>query len=242
MKLNQIIAISNGEKTKLQKSLTTVYQNCSKTELFNGFARAYSPKDDDGEKLPKENKGVQITVKDVLNDISKVIENAYNVIGTQDATNCKARVDVKVGNSVIMENVPVTYLLFLEKQITDLTTLVNSLPILDSAEKWVFSKEQNAYLAEEKETTKTKKILQNHVKSPATDKHPAQVDVFTEDVIVGYWKTIKYSGCISKTDKDALLEKIRSLDKAIKIAREEANSIEVEAVNYGSNLVSYLCN
>jgi hypothetical protein len=240
MKLNQVIAISNGEKTRLQKSLTQFYQNCSKTDLFNGIARSYSPKDEDGERLPSEKKGVQITVIEHLKQLSKIIENTYNIIGSQDATNCSARVDVKVDNKVILKNVPVTYLLFLEKQITDLMTVINSLPILDSAEDWEFSEEQNLWKSDEKETHKTKKILKSFVKYEATDKHPAQVDTYTEDVIVGYWKSVKFSGCISKKQKDEMLDKVKELDKAIKLAREEANMTEVENVTYGSDVIEYV--
>jgi hypothetical protein len=50
MKLNQIIAIANGEKTKMTNSLTEYYHKCSKIEMFSGFSRSYSPKDEDGEK------------------------------------------------------------------------------------------------------------------------------------------------------------------------------------------------
>jgi len=35
-------------------------------------------------------------------------------------------------------HVPATYLLFLEKQLTDLHTLVSKLPVLDASETWVF--------------------------------------------------------------------------------------------------------
>ena len=40
-KLNQIIAIANGKKTALQKSITEIYQRLQKAELFSGFARQY---------------------------------------------------------------------------------------------------------------------------------------------------------------------------------------------------------
>jgi hypothetical protein len=193
--------------------------------------------------MPDEKKSVQINAKDSLLNIVSIIENAYNIIGAQDKANCKAIVDVKddEGN-VIMKQVPVTHLLFLEKQIKDLNTVVNSLPILDSAEDWEYSKEQNCFKTGVEESLRTKKILKAFVKYEATDKHPAQVDTYTEDVSVGTWKKIKYSGAMQKKDKDIILEKIRKLDKAIKLAREEANMIEVEKVAYGSDLVKYLFN
>jgi hypothetical protein len=34
------------------------------------------------------------------------------------------------------------------------------------------------------------------VKAEATEKHPAQVEVYHEDVVVGQWKTVKFSGAL----------------------------------------------
>lgn len=39
-------------------------------------------------------------------------------------------------------------------------------------------------------------VPRNHVKAEATDKHPAQVEVYHEDVPVGYWTTVKFSGAL----------------------------------------------
>jgi uncharacterized FlaG/YvyC family protein len=241
LKLNQVIAIANGEKTKLQNSLTQFYHQCEKAELFTGMARTYTPKDVDGEVIPDEKKSVQINAKDALSSVSEVIEQAYNLIGTQDLTNCSAIVDVKDDDgNVIIKQVPVTFLLFLEKQVKDLTTVINSLPILDSADEWKFSEGQNCYKTESEQAMRTKKVLKNHIKAEATIQHPAQIDVFTEDVQVGTWSKIKYSGAISKKEKDSYFTKIKILDKAIKLAREEANMIEAKPAKFGTNVVDFI--
>ena len=46
------------------------------------------------------------------------------------------------------------------------------------------------------QTLRTKKVPRNHVKAEATEKHPAQVEVYYEDVAVGYWTTVKFSGAL----------------------------------------------
>jgi len=128
----------------------------------------------------------------------------------------------------------------LEKQLIDLKTFVESLPTLDPVEDWTFDSSSGYFKSKVKETIRTKKTPKNHVKAEATEKHPAQVEVYMEDVPVGKWSTVKFSGCIEKTKKNRLLEKIALLDKAIKVAREEANSIEVKESILGTNILKYI--
>lgn len=227
-KLNQIIAVVNGKKTKTTKSVTDVYHNLQKPTLFEGISRTYRPSDEDGETFPPEKKLVQYKVQDAVREVREALTELWDVTATQDWANQKAVADVKVDGKVLLLKVPVTHLLFLEKQLTDLHTFVSKLPTLDSAEKWNFSQEADAFQSEESRTNKTKKVMRNHVKAAATDKHPAQVDVYTEDVKVGEWSTIKFSGAIQVKKKNEMLERVAKLQEAVKFAREEANNLEVE--------------
>lgn len=240
MKLNQVIAISNGEKTKKQKELTKAYQKLQKSDLFAGLSKRYRPKDEDGENFKNEDKYLQLTVHDVVNESKRVVEEMFNIVATQDLANCTAKADIVVNETVIVAGVPVTHLLFLEKQLTDLNTFIQAVPTLDPAEQWDWSTEVGGYISEPKETHKTKKVPRVLELAKATDKHPAQVQVYNEDVTIGYWTTIKYSGCISKMDKNAILDKIESLSKAVKIAREEANSQVVVTSNTGTKILDYI--
>ena len=76
MKLNQIIAIANGEKARKEKVLTKIYHLLQKSELFIGITRTYRPLEEssDGftERLPEEKKLIQLTVKDAIVETSKV--------------------------------------------------------------------------------------------------------------------------------------------------------------------------
>jgi hypothetical protein len=44
-----------------------------------------------------------------------------------------AKADIKVGDAVIARDVPVTYLIWLEKQLVEMATVVGKLPVLDNA-------------------------------------------------------------------------------------------------------------
>src|SRR5205085_5692244 len=107
------------------------------------------------------------------------------------------------------------------------------LPTLDASETWAFDASADCFATEPVQTVRTKKIPRNHVKAEATDKHPAQVEVYYEDVTVGYWRTIKFSGALPTKRVNELLERVEKLQQAVKFAREEANSLEVEEQKAG---------
>jgi len=239
-KLNQIIAIEKGTKSQSLRDLTDAHQMLQKPALLSGIARTYQPVDDDGDQLPPESTRVQIKTNEVIERTVNILTSLFDVTATKDWANGDAVADIVVDGQTLAEKVPVTYLLFLEKQLADLHTFVKKLPVLDAAENWQFDESQDAWATEPIQTTKTKKIPRNHVKAEATDKHPAQVEVYHEDVIVGYWRTVKYSGAMPATRVALLVERVRTLQEAVKFAREEANSIEVENQKIGESLFDYI--
>ncbi len=239
-KLNQIIAVTTGKKTRAKDAMTKAYQMLQKKELLEGITRVYKPKDEEGDRLPSEEKKVQLRVHSALKEAALELSELFDVVFTQDLANCTARADIVVDGRPLVKAVPVTYLLFLEKQLTDLHTFVEKLPTLDAAEDWQFSKEADAYACKSYETTRTKKVKRNHVKTEATKEHPAQVETYDEDVIVGFWKTTKFSGAVPSQDKNKMLERVEKLQEAVKFAREEANSTEVKTMKIGESLLDFV--
>jgi len=240
LKLNQVIAITSGEKSRKEKELTKYYQNLKRETLFDGIIKTYKPLDEDGLQFPDEKKLVQRNAKSELNTIKAILANTYNMVGTLDAGNCDAKADIKIDEETIVKDVPVTTLIFLEKQIVDLATVIGALPVLDPAEEWEYSSDAGCYKSKPKDAFRQEKIRKNHVKAEATKEHPAQVEIFTEDHPVGTWTTIKLSGNISQTEKDDMVKKIVKLKKAIIMAREEANSREVKKSSVGEDVINYL--
>lgn len=239
-KLNQIIAITAGKKSQAHKTITEAYQNLQKTGLLEGISRAYRPKDEEGEPLPPEKKLVQLKVKGVIGEIAAVLTGLFDIVATQDAANCHAKANVVVDGVALLREVPVTTLLFLEKQLVDIHTFVEKLPTLDPGEAWSYNADVDHFASEPYQTTRTKKALKNHVKAEATKEHPAQVETYTEDVVVGYWTTVKFSGSIPAKEKNHMLDRVRRLQEAVKSAREEANGMEVEPRTIGSAVLEYV--
>jgi hypothetical protein len=239
-KLNQIIAVEKGVKSRAFADLSEAHHAVQKTGPLAGISRTYQPKDDEGERLPSESTRVQLTADGVIADVRAALTQLFDVVATQDHANCVAKADIVVDGAVIVPDVPVTHLLFLEKQLTDLYTFVDKLPVLDPSEHWTYSESAGHYAADPVQTTRTKKVPRNHVKAEATDKHPAQVDVYTEDVVVGTWNTIKFSGALPAARVRALRERVTKLAQAVKFARETANGIEAADVKTGDRILGYV--
>jgi len=239
-KLNQIIAIEKGVKSTAFQELTDAHHQLQKPTLLSGISRTYQPKDEEGEQFPPEFTRVQVTADQVVKDTAKILTKLFDVTATKDWANCTAKADIIVDGQTLLRDVPSTYLLFLEKQLVDLHTFVKKLPTLDPAETWNFDSSSDSYVTEPVQTAKTKKVPRNHVKAEATEKHPAQVEVFHEDVVVGYWKTLKFSGALPATRVKELLERVDKLTQAVKFAREEANNLETTEKKTGDALLGYL--
>lgn len=239
-KLNQIVAIEKGVKNQQNAVITEAYHTIQKSNLFSGIARSYRPKDEDGDKLPSESTQVQQRVDKLLQTTSQTWSELVDITMTKDVANCEAKADVVVDGITVLKDVPVTTLLFLEKQLVDVHTFIKKLPVLDPSERWERDAAQDCWATQPTETVRTKKILRNHVKAAATDKHPAQVDVYNEDVVAGYWSTIKYSGAMPAARISELLTKVEKLQRAVKFAREAANVIDVTPIKAGESLFGYL--
>ena len=247
-KLCAIVAVVNGKKVRTQKEVTNVYHMFQKP-VFDGLLKTFIPSaestDADGrpvasDSFPDEKKKVVYSVKQALKDIKTALSDTLDVTASQDYANCKAKADVVVDGAVVLPQVPVTHLLWLEKQLVDLRTNLNAIPTLDPKEDWAWDSNVSANATQPEFVNKTKKLQKVLVRYPATVEHPAQTEMITEDVVVGKWKTIKYSSAISEDEKRALCCRADKLVEAVKVAREEANQIEVESVSNADKLFSYV--
>lgn len=241
-KLNQIIAIEKGIKSRVYGDITTLNKAIQKPELFNGFSKTYAKKDDDGEDLPAEKKRVQFTVPEVLKATERGMTELMEVTARKDWTNSDARASITVnGSGPLLTDVPVTYLLFLEKQMTDLRTFIGNLPVLDESEDWSKDENSGLFKAAPTQTHRTKKLQKPVVLYPATPEHPAQTAMVTEDIIAGFWTQVKQSGAMPKPEKEALMERVEKLVQAIKEAREAANAAdEIKPPDVGGAIFGYL--
>jgi hypothetical protein len=240
-KLNQIIAIEKGIKSSAYGALTELNKAAQKPDLFNGFSKTYRKKEEDGEELPPEGKRVQYTSGEVLRAAERALTDLVDVTARKDWSNCVAKADVVIDGKTLIASAPVSFLLFMEKQLTDLRTLVGNLPVLDVAEDWKSDPNSGLYRTEPTETHRTKKMQKPIVLYAATPEHPAQTQLITEDVIAGWWVLTRQSGAMPKPEKQKLQDRIDKLIQAIKQARESANMFdETDAPAIGAPVFGYL--
>lgn len=239
-KLNQILAIEKGVKTRVYSEFTDLHKATQKPALMNGFHKTYRPKDEDGETYPPESQKVQHNHTDVIKRVGQLLTELFDITATKDWANCSAKADIVVDGKPLLKDVPATYLLFLEKQLGDLQTFFAKMTELNQAEDWAEDPSSGLYKTEPTQTQRTKKVQRPIVLYDATEHHPAQTQLITEDVVAGHWNTVKFSGAIPTPKKKLVLERIEKLASAVKFAREEANSLETEKKTAGKEVFDYL--
>lgn len=243
VRLNQVVALVKGKKTEVSTVQTEAYHLYQKPDMFAGFKKTYEPKDEEGDSYPGDEKRLQLRALEVLDDASKSLVSLFDVVEIQDESNCIARADIVVDGKVLLTSVPPTYLMFLERKLTDVCTLLSKLPVLDPTKEWSYSEDARCYRADVVKRTKTKKVTRYHEMSPETDLHPAQMDKDSEDIVEGFWSTVEFSGAITEELKHGLIERARKLKNAVIAAREEANSSEVTAKpKCGNAVFNYILN
>jgi hypothetical protein len=83
-KLNQVIAIEKGVKTRAYAKLSEDHKALQKEDLFKGHAKTYQPKDADptlptGEVLPADTKKVQLKVDELVKEVARSMGELFDV-------------------------------------------------------------------------------------------------------------------------------------------------------------------
>lgn len=238
--LSQMIAVKKGLAGRTNDAITKHYHDLQKSALFNGLTRTYQPKDEDGDRFPSEYTKVQHSVREKLAEIAAESSKLLDVILTIDEGNTKARGEVIIDGRTLF-SAPVPFLLALQKELVHFRTIISKVPVLDPAVRW--EREVNGeadYRSAPEGTNRTRKVLKNHVKAEATERHPAQVDVFSVDEVVGTWTQTKFSSAMSAKDRDALLQRVNDVIDAVRQAVEKANATEIEQQHVGESIFAYL--
>lgn len=241
-KAHVINAVLNGLAPRAQREFTDAHHKVLRTPMLSGIQRTFKTDDDEDKGLPPESTRVQVIAQDVVKEAAKALTRLFDLQFVQDATNTVAKADIVTADGVtIARDVPVTYLMFLAKRLTDWRTFIDKLPVLDAADKWDWHAGHNAYATPPAETITTRKKMEPLLLYPATDKHQAQVQVVPVDERRGVWQTIKLSGAMQAQDVKRLRERVDLLIEAVKAAKERANDVTAdERTGTGAAIFNYL--
>lgn len=240
MKLNQLIAILQSVKANASKGKAEIAQLCQKSALFQGLSRTYQPREEDGFVYPPEAQKLTLKADDLIDKFVQSVSEFLDLAATQDYANTEAKASVSVDGQTILADVPVSYLLFLEKQLQEIKIFINSLPVLPIDKDWQKDPNRGCYVTSPKETVKTKKITDFVVAYEATEHHPAQIKEVSKDVVEGTWSLIEFSGALPQERINLMLRRVDVLQKAVIQAREEANSKEIQPHQVARAIFGYL--
>ena len=249
--LHELLAVEAGlaeTATRISKEVTKVLD--SKSSLFAGMHKAHSLFNEADQHMVQapEVKEVESTVADQLNYLGTELARYWDVTYLKEEANQRAKADIIIDNKVIAPNVPAIVLLSMEKKLTALLATYNAIPTLDAAKAWEIDPTyarpfvyRTKYVTE-RHQTQTKKKWQEI--SPATVQHKAQVAEVDETTVIGKYTITEFSGATTSLDKAEKLQRLTALIRAVKSARQRANSTEVSSLSgsFGLSLIDYINN
>lgn len=127
-RLNQLLAIKKGAKSRSESVVSKAYKSLEKTDPLRGFSRTHVPLDAEAVALPPEGTKVQSLTSDIVASVKEAMANLIDVSSSIDSANQKAVADVVVDGKVIASKVPVTSLLSIEKKLVELHAFLAKLP------------------------------------------------------------------------------------------------------------------
>lgn len=240
--LGQIVAIEKDVRRTTAQQIVAAQHPLQAPAMLEGISREYQPRDDDGEQLPSEGVRVQATVKEMIDATRDALVRLFDVSAARDYTNAssEAVADVRVDGETLIEAAPVPYLLWLEKQLSELEAFVRRLPTHDPSTEWTLENPRGVYKSAPVQTARQVQQPRSRVVVPATDHHPAQVQAWQENVMVGTWTTVKHTGAIPVADQAKIVARIHALQRAVHLARAEANRVEAQEPQVGARVLEYI--
>lgn len=246
--IGQLTATREGIKKDFEEVINQLFQGGvgRHPELVSGRIHVHEPFADDPDgrqqdKLDDKYEKVRTTVPAELDRLRDPFTRYIDTEMALDEANTQARADVRIGDQVLIANVPVTALMWWEKRFAELVSLAKALPVLDPKVRWNPSEREGVLY--ESDPVQTRSTKRTKVIKPVFQPTEFQAGQFTEhdsDVVSGIWTKIELSGALSSSDKVALVNRLRALQDAVKLARQEANRISVTRQHAGEVLADYI--
>jgi len=243
-KLHELLAVEGDLEGTYKKILEETKVNFSKhADRYFGAHQRTELFDDTAPMEADSHKEMDDTVPSKLKYTEGHIIRYLDAVLQKERTNQDARADLVVDSVAIAKEVPATFLLGLETKLKTVRSIYETIPTLQPGVKWEKDETQGQDVyrrTHPEEKFRTKKNMKNHVVAEATKEHPAQVQVYNEDEKVARIVTDTWCGMISPAEKSVLLGRVDTLIRAVKKARQKANTAEVIKTTIGKELFTYI--
>lgn len=252
-KLHELLA-SEADTEGIFKSeinqVATLFKK--RTDAFYGYERRLEMFDESRkieEETAQESKELIFTVPEKLDELRIHCVRYFDLAFQKEAMNQIARADLIVNEGdptkerIIARDVPVTFLLFLERRLVVVRNAYQAIPTLEAGASWQRdeSKKPGIWRIQRDEVKeKTEKVPKSKILYEATKEHPAQIEKWFEDRIIGRFTRRIWSGMLTERRKEELLNRFNILLDAVKRARARANDIDVDPGKIGDSIFDFL--
>jgi hypothetical protein len=247
--LGEVVAVEKSARQFGDKRRDELLKMVQQPRLFAGWVQVYRHDDEDPEQQrlnqqPVKGEPLQLRAEEVLAELAEVLTRPLDLTAAKDRANTEATADVVLSgdDEPLLREVPVTYLLWLEKQLDALKGFIRALPVRDSTEAWVWDPDEGNWRSRDPEQRlRVEKGLKSLVLIEPTQYQPGQAQAVPDEKRTGMYEITKFSGALSRERKNQLTERVELLSGAVRQARERANRTVAEpGASAGSPLFSYL--
>ena len=245
--LHELLAVESDLENVCKKVLQEGKDTFKKkVDHFEGWHRRNEMLRSDGNTppaKPDEHKELVSTVRKKFDYVIKAVVRYYDAVLQKEATNQTAVADLTVDGKVIGENLPATFLLGLESKLKHVREVFDAVPTLPPGIAWEVDESQGQGVYRMKHPEKlerTQKVFKSQILVEPTEHHPAQIEKWDENEVIGHFIREKFSGMISPAEKSELLGRVDKLIRAVKKARQRANKAEVVKNRIGNKLFDYI--
>jgi hypothetical protein len=244
-KLHELLAVEGDLKGTVSKLSAEATKTFSKSEMFLGqhrHLRMFNADNQDNV-VGDEYREMVTTVPAKLEYLSDAYIKYFDAVLQKELTNQTAVADLVVDGSVLATGLPATFLLGMESRLKEFRQVLEGTPTLAPGVAW--EKDENAgkgvyKMKSAEEKMKTAKTFMHKVLYEATDRHPAQIEKWEEQVAVGKYITNVSCGMLSPADKSSLLARVDNMIQGVKKARMKANMTEVVEREVGTQMFKYI--
>lgn len=246
-KLHELLAVESNlenQAAKCRSELAATFEK--KRHLFEEKRVTFTPAGEGTQSVTETQSDIQTNVDKELDWIQSHLVKALDASYQVAEANTVARADVILeddAQTVLLENVPATALLELEKRVAEIAALVTAIPTLDPAKGFTKDDSRGLYKAREVNKNRTQKQKKVFIKYEATKEHPAQTELLDQDVVIGTIQEQEWSGLITPAEKADLINRVEIVARAVRRARSRANDVEIDSkAKIGSKLLNYIFN
>jgi len=244
-KLHELLAVKKDLQQQAAKTRADLENTFEKKQHhFTGKLKTFTPNGEDAVEKTEDKLEIQTTVNKELGWLKPYLAKSLDAHYHVAAGNMKASSNVVLEDgTVLLVSVPASTLLELEDYLEGLRGFIMKIPTLDPSKGYHPDSSQGdgVYQARAVEKIRTMAQKKVYVLYPATEKHPAQVQLVDEQVPVGTIREQEWSSMLTPTDKGHLLDRCEVLLRAVKKARARANEAEVDvSAKIGDSLIGYV--